>query len=61
MKVMELLPLVRKKDERIQIIDKYGAIRTCAPAEWLDPQYLERDIYQIYFYEGTIAIEVESK
>ena len=58
MLVMELLPNMNP-DMRIEIVDNYGAERTSAPAKWLEPRFLEREVHEISFHEGKIVIDLK--
>ena len=60
MLVMELLPVINR-NMRIEITDINDGTKTCAPVSWLDPKYLEREIYEITFREGTIVIDLKGE
>lgn len=60
MLVMELLPVI-DRNMRIEITDINDGAKTCAPVSWLDPKYLEREIYTITFREGKIAIDLKGE
>lgn len=60
MLVMELLPVI-DRNMRIEIIDITTGVKTSTPVLWIEPKYLEREIYAITFREGKIVIDLKGE